>query len=190
MTTLDTNAVARLAEAAINGDRKAFTELVRMFMPKLIAKAYRMTGDREAARDLAQETMVAAWTERSSLREPAAFPGWLFRVGTNRTLNYLQSRARTGLVDEIDQTGPAVASHRSTNPEISLHQESMRRFVLDFYRQLPDQQRAVFELRFYQEMPFQQIAETIGKSIGTVKTHYRQAAAKLRQAAIEKGLQP
>lgn len=190
MTTEDTNAVVQLAKAAVDGNREAFTKLVRMFMPKLIAKTYRMTADREAARDLAQETMVTAWTERSGLRDPAAFPGWLFRIATNKSLNYLQSRAQTGLVDQSDQAGLERASDDSPNPETNLHRSTMRQFVIDFYRQLPEQQRAVFELRFYQDMQFNEIARTLGKSEGTVKTHYRHAVAKLRQAAIEQGIKP
>jgi RNA polymerase sigma-70 factor (ECF subfamily) len=52
---------------------------------------------------------------------------------------------------------------------------------------LPPQQRLVFDLRFYRQLPFKEIAKILDSAEGTVKTHYRQAVAKLRDHAASRG---
>lgn len=180
--------IDELATRARAGDREAFSQIVRLMMNKVIALTYRMTGEIESARDLAQDTFLAAYEKLSTFRGEATFTGWLYRIATNKALNHLKSASTrsTALEDAAPQLAAQAAS-AFPSPEQVTTNRLLIRDILGFMRQLPPQQRLVFELRFYQRMPFAEIARTVNRAEGTVKTHYRQAVAKLRRYAREKG---
>lgn len=181
----DDETVEGLAIEAKQGDRRAFSKIVRMTMASIYSLAYRMTGDRDAAEDLVQETFVSAWEKLGSFKAEGKFANWLYQIASNRSLNYLRTASR------YRSLSAAEASTRSLpagdTPDRRLEQEQLRRGVLDFMAQLPDQQRLAFELRFYRGMPFGEIARIMGRAEGTVKTHYREAVIKLREHAKARG---
>src|SRR5687767_1197308 len=69
-----------IVETARGGDLAAFGELVRRFQDMAYAAAYAYLGDHHQAQDAAQEAFIAAFSDLSKLREPAAFPGWFRRI--------------------------------------------------------------------------------------------------------------
>jgi len=176
----------QLVEQARAGDRQAFSTLVRRLMNQVAALTYRMTGDRDTALDLAQETFVSAWQNLGSYRGEASFVNWLYRIATNKSLNVLKAAQRlTSLPDE--STG-AVELVSADNPQTDLERRELTAQVMEFMSALPPQQRAIFELRFYKQMTFEEISAATGKAVGTVKTNYREAVKKLRTFAVERGL--
>ena len=181
--------IEELARQAKAGDRDAFSQIVRAMMNKVVALTYRMTGDRQTAMDLAQEAFIAAWTRISQFRGDAKFTSWLYRIATNVTLNHLRRQSGRQEVS-IDDSLPETASSHQDTPEVELNRSELRRAVIQFMQELPPQQRTVFELRFYQEMSFEEISKSVGKAVGTVKTHYRQAIIKLRAWAEKEGWKP
>ena len=180
----DKEALEVLVEKARAGDRQAFSEIVRRLMPQVAALTYRMTGDRDSALDLAQDTFVAAWEKLDSYRGEAGIGGWLYRIASNKSLNHIKSEAR--FVAESTTTEP-VASEASSNPEQLLRRKELAERVRRFMLVLPPQQRLIFELRFYKGLPFEQIARATNRALGTVKTGYREAVKKLRALASEEG---
>jgi len=180
----DDEKIAGLVTLAKEGDRPAFSEIVRLLMKPIVALTYRMTRDHDLARDLAQETFVTAWEKIGTFRGDARFESWLYRIAYNKTLNQLDKVRREVSPDAIgDQPAGDVAS----NPEASLYQSDLQTDILAFAAQLPPQQRIVFDLRFYKGMSFGEVADATEKAEGTVKTHYRQAVEKLRHFARERG---
>ena len=173
-----------LAEQARSGDRAAFSELVKILMNPIVAMTHKMTGSREVALDLAQESFIAAWQNIGSYRGDAKFTSWLYRIAVNKTLHHLDS-AKTRMSVPFDEAEADVAA--ASSPEIQLSRDELRRDVLNFMQRLPEQQRLVFELRFYKQHQFEEIATITGKALGTVKTLYREAVKKLRTEATEKG---
>ena len=175
-----------LVEKALAGDRRAFSVIVRQLMTRVTALTYRMTGDKETALDLAQDTFVSAWENLRTYRGDAGFSNWVFRIATNKTLNHLRSSSRRGsqsesYLDDLQSSAP--------DPERQLNRRELADRVREFMVGLPPQQRAIFELRFYKEMPFEEIAAALERALGTVKTGYREAVIKLRAHALEKGWQ-
>lgn len=175
-----------LVDKALSGDRTAFSTLVKQLMGPIAALTYRMTGDREASLDLAQDTFVAAWENRKSFRKEAGFSSWLYRIASNKTLNHLKASKRRAPEVGVDQIE---TSALTSNPEKDLAKKQLASEVLGFMAGLPEQQRLIFDLRFYKEMSFQEIAEMTGRALGTVKTGYREAIIKLRKYALDKGWQ-
>lgn len=177
-------ALNELAEKAQAGDRRAFSTIVRQMMEPVAALTYRMTGDKETALDLAQETFVAAWQNLAGFRHEAGFASWLYRIAVNRTLNFLKTDKRQRAAGSLESLQ---SSAGADSPERNLVEKELAGGVRQFMLSLPEQQRLIFNLRFYSEMPFADIAEVTGRAIGTVKTGYREAVRKLRRHAREKG---
>ncbi|MFQ5498143.1 MAG: RNA polymerase sigma factor [Candidatus Zixiibacteriota bacterium] len=183
----ETSTTNDLVRRAKGGNQKAFSKLVREVMNPVLAHAYRMTGDTEAARDLAQDSFVAAWEHLHELKETARFKSWLFQIVSNRAINYLNRRSRQAQqLEALRLDGESVSSHSSAPPS-ELWSSRLKRGIRSFMATLPLQQRQVFDLHFYQGLTFVEIASVIGKAEGTVKTHYRQAVIKLRDLARKEG---
>lgn len=176
----------QLVEQARAGDRQAFSAIVRRLMNQVAALTYRMTGDRDTALDLAQETFVSAWQNLGTYRGEASFVNWLYRIATNKSLNVIKAAQRlTSLPDESEASLEFVSE---SDPQTDLERRELSALVMEFMAGLPPQQRAVFELRFYKQLTFEEISAATGKAVGTVKTNYREAVKKLRAFALERGL--
>jgi RNA polymerase sigma-70 factor (ECF subfamily) len=173
-----------LVARAIDGDKTAFSEVVRRMMNPVVAFTYRMTRERESAIDLAQDTFVAAWQKLKTYRGESKFESWLFAIAANKTLNFIKTRDRQR-GDSLESTHIELTT--TDTPETEMAKKELRENVLAFMESLPVQQRLAFNLRFYQQLSFEEIAKTTGKALGTVKTNYREAVKKLRRMALEKG---
>ncbi len=179
--------IARLVEQAKRGDREAFSEIVKLVMNRVVALTYRITGNRETALDLAQDTLITAWERLEQFRGESSFLSWLMRIATNRSLNHL-SRAVTVREQGVDPvTVEQISVSTSSNPEKELEGVELQQSVQSFMSKLPTQQRIAFELRFYQQFSFDEIAGVTGKALGTVKTNYRESIKKLRVWMKDKG---
>jgi RNA polymerase sigma-70 factor (ECF subfamily) len=188
MAIVDHEVIDFLVERAREGDKEAFSKLVRMMMKDIVALTYQMTQDRESAFDLAQDTFVSAWENLRGFRGESMFQSWLYRIASNKTLNFLKQRSRRQAMSIDSEPVGAVASQvPSDNPEQSLREAELQKGVLDFMGGLPAQQRLVFDLRFYKGLTFEEITRVTGKALGTVKTHYREAVIKLRTFAEQRG---
>ena len=186
MATSDDPLLDQLAVQAQSGDRRAFGELMRRLLNPVMALTYRMTGDRDAASDLAQETFVTAWKEIGQYRAEGAVRSWVWKIAANRSLNYIESRATRARLES--NNAPAEIATEQT-PDRQLEQEELRRGMLTFMSTLPPQQRLAFDLRFYQQLSFEEMSQVMGRALGTVKTLYREAVAKLRVHAQTSGWQ-
>ncbi|MEW6052005.1 MAG: sigma-70 family RNA polymerase sigma factor [Candidatus Zixiibacteriota bacterium] len=187
VASVDHGKTDELVEKARRGDRQAFSDLVRKNMNAVVALTYRMTGNRDSAHDLAQESFVSAWENLAKFRGDSKFESWLYRIAINKCLNFLESRKAAPL-DSIQDEQIMAPDYGS--PEKALAREELRQDVLAFMNELPPQQRAVFELRFYRQMSFEEISNATDRALGTVKTNYREAVAKLREYAEKRGWRP
>ncbi len=179
--------IEQLAEKARLGDQRAFSELMKAKMNEIVAMTYKMTGDSQAAADLAQETFIAAWKNLGSFRGDSSVSSWLYRIAANKTLNHLKKEKKYSSFDSVPDVNIQPIDHSPEDPSRLLEKKQLREEMLDFMQTLPTQQRLAFELRFYKQLSFAEIGETTGSALGTVKTNYREAIKKLRKHAIESG---
>ncbi len=181
----DSPRIQDLARKASQGDREAFSDIVKALMNDIMALTYKMTGDREVARDLTQESFISAWENIAGFRAESRFETWLYRIAVNKAMGFLQKR-KTVPIELVD---PDIELSGET-PEDRLDKSELKKLILEFMQGLPEQQRLAFELRFYRQLTFEEIAGITGKALGTVKTNYRESIKKLREFAEEKGLRP
>ncbi len=159
------------------GNRKAYDKLVRIYRDKMFALTYRMTGDRETALDLVQDTFYNAFVNIDKFRGDALFSSWLYRIASNLTLNFLKRKKTVGFVslDDLPSAEPTYEDRdKAANSELALE-------ISRIIGELPPKQKLIFNLRYYSKLPFKEIAKIQGKSESTVKTNYKKAVEKLQK---------
>ena len=171
----------RLIERAGQGDQEAFTRLVRQYQNRIFGFIMRMTANREAALDLTQDTLLAAWQNIRQFRQEASFSTWLCQIAVNKTRNYLKKADReTPLADGFDQ------ATASGDPESILTEKRRQADLLAAVGDLPPAQRAVFDLRFFEHLKFDEIARIQQTSVSAAKTSFAEALKKLKRRLEEK----
>jgi len=166
-----------LVAAAKAGDRKAFDDLTRMYKDKMFALTYRMCGNREVALDLLQDTFLSAFKSIKSFRGEAGFASWLYRIASNKTINYLRRKKLLSFTS----LGDNPATEPSYIMEDAVQNKELHQAMVKAVESLPPKQKLVFNLRFYEQMQFAEIAGIMKRSESTVKTSYQKAIEKLRE---------
>jgi RNA polymerase sigma-70 factor, ECF subfamily len=167
---------AQLVIQAQNGDRNAFSELVRIHARGVLNVVYRMCGDMLIAEDAAQETFIRAWQNFSSYRPQTPLRNWLYRIAFNAGLDMLRKEKRI-LPDDIEDLhltdgGPGLESIVS--------QDERTRLVQSAILSLPDASRAVLVLREYEGLSYQEISSTLDIPVGTVMSRLNYARNLLK----------
>ena len=148
----------------------------RSHRPYLVNLAYQMLGDVGEAEDIAQESFLRlARTDPSQIEDVR---GWLTVVAGRLCLDQVRSaRARHERPDQ----GGALEASRSNDPDpadrVTLDDE-VRTALLEVLRRLSPGERVAFVLHDVFQMPFEEIAETVGRPIGTCRQLARRARAK------------
>jgi len=166
-----------LVTKAQNGDRNAFSELVRTHAQSVMHVIYRMCGDMQVAEDAAQETFIHAWLKLKSYRPGTSLRSWLYRIAVNTAIDMLRKEKRIlpGTVEDMRLTDP------EPGPEslaaISERAQAVQQAVLS----LPEASRAVLVLREYEGLSYQEIAESLDIPLGTVMSRLNYARKLLRE---------
>ena len=170
-----------LVERARSGDRHAFDALVRDRIDAVYRRSLAILGSPADAADATQETFVAAWCHRDSLRDPASFDAWIGRINLNACRTQLRRRGRAGvrevrLLDPDDDREPASPERplAERNADADLFDRAFARLSLD--------ERAVLVLHHLQERPVTEIAAALGTPAGTIKSRLHRARAALESA--------
>lgn len=166
-----------LAAAARAGDRAALGALARRWERRLLRHAWRLTGDAESARDVAQEAWIDIVRAIGTLDDAAAFPAFAFRIASRRAADAIRRvrRARAGL-DAFAAELPSSAS------EDRLDAGASGPAVTAALAALPAEQRAAIALFYLEDLSVAEISVALGVPAGTVKTRLMAAREKLRTA--------
>jgi len=175
-----------LVAAHLAGDQAAFCELVRRYGDGVLGYLFHMTGNRSQAEDLFQETFKRVHEKAHTFRG-GRFKSWLFTIATRAAIDH-RRRRRLMLVsldqaDDCDEENPsqadALADDNAADPANELVKEEQKQQVRQAIDMLPVKQRATLILAYYQQLSYQEVAEVMGCSIGTVKTQMSRALAAL-----------
>lgn len=156
------------------GTLQAFDELVRRYEPRIHSICYRMTRNYTDARDLAQDVFVKAYNGLKKFDGRSSFYTWVYRIAVNTCINFLKRQKPTKPLSGIER---AVGTHPVERHE----QRKLHEDIDQAIKQLPKMQRLAFTLRQLEGMSYQEIAQKLGRSIGTIKANHHQAVRKLRE---------
>jgi RNA polymerase sigma-70 factor (ECF subfamily) len=147
-----------------------------------------MSGNREQAEDLFQETFKRVHEKAHTFRGPQ-FKGWLYRIATNVALDGIRRSKHNkaiSLNQKLDYDNPnseqlsaVVTADSSCNPSEQASKAEQTEQVRQAIRSLPSKQRATLVLAYYQQLSYPDVAEVMGCSIGTVKTQMFRALRTL-----------
>ena len=168
-----------LAAAAAEGSRDAFDVIVERHRRAVYQVCFRFMNNHEDASDLAQDAFVRAWRGLKNFKGEAALSTWLYRIAVNTCLNKVSVRRPA--------TEPIESSEHMEDLAIEGAQQQMLReeravAVRKAIASLPEKQRATLILRTYHDMSHQQIADTLGSSVGAVKANFFHALNNLKKA--------
>ena len=168
--------------ASLDGDERAFTELVVRYQTRLLNFVYRTIGDRERAEDLVQEVFVRVSRHLHRFDQTKKFSTWIYTIASNLAKNELRNRSRNPLVYFQALKKQWDTDHRplqfedtSSKPDDLYHKRHLRELVEWSVAQLPEHHRVVFVLRELEGKSYEEIADITGCNLGTVKSRLNRA---------------
>ena len=183
------NVDRELVKRVQKGDKGAFDVLVRKYQYKIIKLISRYVHDSSEALDVSQEAFLKAYRALPSFRGESAFYTWLYRIAINTAKNYLVAQGRRPPGSDIDAQeaeqyeGQSLLKEYET-PERVLLKDEIETTVFQAIKELPEDLRTAITLRELEGMSYEEIAQTMGCPIGTVRSRIFRAResidAKLR----------
>lgn len=181
-----------LLKSYLNGDEGAFTELFGRHKEALYCFIYRMVGNVDDAMELSQKTFVKVFQKADGFEGRSSFRTWLFKIAINMTKNHRRSLARDPAFSSAskeefnDATRPSsVDGANDASEVVGKGQEAAT--LRERVDALPEAQRETLILRVYEDLSYAEIADTLGRSVGTVKANYHHAIKNLRSVMKGKG---
>ena len=178
-----------LIERAQQGDMKAAEGLFRRYHAPIHQLVFRMLRGAPEVEDLVQEVFLKAFRAIAGFKGNSSFKTWLYQIATNTCLNHLAKAERryphdsldTPLGDETDMTlGDRLASSSATPEEAASAAEVYRR-VEQAVGKLSPEFRSVLVLRDIQDLSYEEVADTLGINLGTVKSRLARARKQVQQ---------
>ncbi len=165
-----------LVTQAQQGDRNAFSELIRIHAQGVQRVVYRMCGDQQLAEDATQETFIQAWLKLGSYRPKSSLRNWLYRIAVNTAIDTLRREKRI-IPEAVDELP---LSTNEPSPETAYIHAERAATIHNAIASLPDASRAVLILREYEDLSYREIAETLDIPIGTVMSRLSYARKLLK----------
>ena len=147
---------------------RTFDDLLAAHGKEIFAYALRLTGDRDAADDLFQETFLAAFRAFGRARDEN-LRAWLYRIATNKAADARRRDARTVRLEDLALAGPGVDGVTAADLAAAI-------------RTLPAHERAAFVLRRVQDWPYAEVARALDCSEEAARKRVSEATKKVREA--------
>jgi len=185
----------RLIEACQRGDREAFRELFEAHKDRVWTIALRFTGDESAARDVTQQVFLKLFTSIAGFRHESNFKTWLYRMAANECMDEFRKRRR---LIPLDFFRPASGAERDEDcggvemkdwrqeplQEERLAQLEISQSVLAALTQLKPKLRMAIVLKYFEDMSYEQMAEALGCSMGTVASRLNRGHKELARRLV------
>ena len=187
MTSVSTRAAADASASVPSGPDAAdmpwqpptWEEIVREHSARVYRLAYRLTGNKQDAEDLTQETFIRVFRSLSSYT-PGTFEGWLHRITTNLFLDQARRKQRIRM-DAMGEDAERYASGDQLGaPERAFEHGNLDLDIQRALDQLPPEYRAAVVLCDIEGLSYEEIAVTLGIKLGTVRSRIHRARARLR----------
>jgi RNA polymerase sigma-70 factor, ECF subfamily len=171
---------------ARGGDTDAFRVLVERHSRPLFRLAFRMTGNRQDAEDVVQDSFLRAYRQLGKFDERASFGTWLYRIAVNCSLDLVRSRKRrsehmTPVDSEMEDPVLSLPAQDPTPDRLAMSGE-VRERVAEAMNELTASERTAFVLRHFEGMCIEDVSQVLGCQPGAAKHSVFRAVQKLRRA--------
>jgi RNA polymerase sigma factor (sigma-70 family) len=154
-------------------DLESFVQLVKQFQSPIVNYLYRLTGDSEIARDLAQDTFVQAFQSYTRATPVISYKAWFYRIATNNALQYLRRKASVSFVplDEDRKTGDDIDTARFTEAA-AVHEALLK---------ISEKSRVCMVLHFVDGFKNREIAKMLGITEDAVRMRVARGSEEFRK---------
>lgn len=157
------------------GSSNAFDSVYEKYWDKVIDEAYKRIGDRDLAKDVAQEVFTSLWTRNKEIKIDN-LRAWLYTVTRNNVFKIIQKQERyVSMPDLLSEL-----NSYNDRADAAIVEKELKRSHDALVASLPDQQRTVFKMRYNDELTPQEIASQLDLSQKTVRNHLGRALMKLK----------
>jgi len=161
-------------------DALSFEERCAAEWPRLVGLCSRITGHRESAEDLAQETLTEAWRLRDRLTDPAGMDRWLSAIARNVCRRWMRSQGREGgRLAAVDDAHAEPAD--AWDLEVELERAELAALLDRALALLPADTRAGLIARYIEDLPLEEIAARLGSSLGAVAMRLQRGRLAMRR---------
>lgn len=153
------------------GDEDALSVLLGRHESKVYGLAYRLTGNRSDALDVAQEVLVKAFTKLPRFERRSSFTTWLYRLTANTAYDLLRAQARRPTISSNDEEPTDTHDRMSDSDE--------RMSIQTALAKIPIEQRTAVVMRDIYQASYEEISEATASPVGTVKSRIARGRATL-----------
>ena len=172
----------RLIQLVRDGDLSAWGELIQIHQDRLYNSIVRVVGHPDQARDVVQDTFIQAIESFSHFDGKSQFSTWLYRIAFNRAMTiYRRQKDEVSLDVAREKVGDETMATSQDQPEDRVLNSELVDEVHQALQQLTAEHRAVMVLREIEGCEYEQIAEILDVSIGTVRSRLHRARAEMRR---------
>ena len=173
-----------MVQRSQNGDPSAFNELLLKYRNRVMGVAVRMLGDRAEAEDLAQDVFVKVYHALNGFRGESLFSTWLYRITANSCLNHRKKQKHEIQLARGFDGLALIPSDGASNPHSLLEKKELTLLLEKAIQALPRERRIILILRDIEGLSYEQIGETLGVELGTVRSRLHRARLEV-QASIK-----
>lgn len=180
----------KLVQAALEGDQKAYAELMQRYKEGVYFTMHKMVNNKDDAEDLTIEAFGRAFKRLEQYSPAYAFSTWLFRIATNNAIDFIRKRKQmqsvsldlkqdNGSGEQMD--GAQMIKSVGPDPEEHLLKKQKIETLREVVNSLKPKYKELVELFYYQEMSYEEIAKQLNLPIGTIKAQLFRAREVLYQ---------
>ncbi len=153
-----------------------YTRIIKKYQEKLYWHIRRMVVTHDDANDVLQNMFIKVWNGLDNFREDSQLYTWLYRIATNESLSFLDQQKKRSSISLSDvETGLSNRLQADKHFDANKLEWKLQLAI----QQLPEKQRAVFNLRYYDEMPYEEMSRVLETSEGALKASYHHAVKKI-----------
>lgn len=174
-----------LIKSAQKGDDAALEALLFVYEKKIYNVAYRYMGNEADAFDMAQESLIKIYKGLKSFRHESSFSSWIYRLTVNTCLDGLRKRKKEPLsLDCTMESGVVLEDKSIDTPETHTLNLESREDIQKAINTLSEDHRITVILRDIQGLSYDEIADTLSISIGTVKSRLSRGRQRLKEILL------
>ncbi len=174
-----------LVENIRQGDGEAFRTLVMRYEKRVLAVAYGVVHNEYDARDVAQNVFLKIYKSLDKFRGDSRFYTWLYRITVNVAIDFMRKKKRKMSVEFNDEvklnTDIPISPHKKSLPRDKALNKELYEKMIEAIDSLSDEHRSALVLREIEDMSYQEIADTLKCSIGTVMSRLYYARRKVQE---------
>ncbi|MGI9429000.1 MAG: RNA polymerase sigma factor [Bythopirellula sp.] len=171
----------QLVQAALDGDKESFGQLVQRYQDRVFNTLVRVLGSRDDARDILQDAFVQAFVKLDSFRGEAKFYTWLYRIAMNLALSHRRRRRPTESLDAAkENVGEEPVAQQPAAAQDLIEQERAQ-LLQQALLKLNDEHRQILVLRELEDCSYETISTILELPVGTVRSRLFRARIQLKE---------